>query len=98
VGDTDRFRLLADQYRKAPEVTRKRLYLETMQVVLANNEKVLAGSENNILYLPIGSGQGRPTAPAEAPVLRLPATQAAAPETPNQAAERARADGRQRGR
>jgi membrane protease subunit HflK len=97
-GDTERFRLLADQYRKAPEVTRKRLYLETMQVVLANNEKVLAGSENNILYLPIGGSQGRQVAPAEAPVLRLPATQAASPETPNQAAERARADGRQRGR
>jgi membrane protease subunit HflK len=97
-GDTERFRLLADEYRKAPEVTRKRLYLETMQLVLASNDKVMAGSENNILYLPIGSSQGRPAAPVEAPVLRMPATQAATPETPNQAAERARVDGRQRGR
>lgn len=97
-GDTERFRLLADEYRKAPEVTRKRLYLETMQLVLASNQKVMAGSDNNILYLPLGSAQGRPMAPAEAPVLRLPATQARPAEPTVERAAREPADARQGGR
>lgn len=74
-GDAERFSLLAAEYRKAPAVTRQRLYLETMQEVLAANPKVMAG-DNNILYLPVGGNPGRGV-PAEAPVLRLPATQAA---------------------
>jgi membrane protease subunit HflK len=97
-GDTERFRLLADEYRKAPEVTRKRLYLETMQEVLAKNQKVMAGSDNNILYLPIGGTPANAGAPAEAPVLRLPVTQAASPESTTPTAERPRADGRPGGR
>ncbi|KFN41355.1 FtsH protease activity modulator HflK [Arenimonas oryziterrae] len=72
-GDTKRFRLLADEYRKAPEVTRKRLYLETMQAVLANNPKVLAGRDNNILYLPLNGANG--TAPMP-PVTQLPGVKA----------------------
>ena len=96
-GDTERFRLLADEYRKAPEVTRKRLYLETMQTVLSANQKVMSG-EGNILYLPVGGTPSSGAAPAEAPVLRLPATQAAAPEPTTPAAERPRADARPGGR
>jgi membrane protease subunit HflK len=95
-GDTERFRLLADEYRKAPEVTRKRLYLETMQTVLAANQKVVGGNDN-ILYLPIGGTPARAGAPAEAPVLRLPVTQAAAEPTVERP-ERPRADGRPGGR
>lgn len=68
-GDSARFRLLADQYRKAPEVTRKRLYLETMQEVTSRNPKVLAGGKNNILYLPLG-GQ---VPAADNPAVRPPA-------------------------
>src|SRR3546814_2193345 len=34
-GDAERFTLLLDEYRGAPEVTRKRLWLETVQQVLA---------------------------------------------------------------
>lgn len=74
-GDAERFSLLAAEYRKAPEVTRKRLYLETVQDVLAANPKVMAG-EDNILYLPVGSEPPRARVPVEAPILRLPATQA----------------------
>ena len=40
-GDAARFTLLVDEYKKAPAVTRKRLYLETMQGVLAENRKVV---------------------------------------------------------
>jgi membrane protease subunit HflK len=76
-GDAQRFTLLANQYRLAPQVTRKRLFLETMQEVLANNPKVIAADNGNILYLPVGAARGeRTAAPAEAPIVRLPSTQA----------------------
>lgn len=78
-GDAQRFGNLAAEYRKAPEVTRKRLYLETMQQVLARNPKVVAGSENNILYLPIDGASTRAPG-ANAPATSLPAAAAAALE------------------
>lgn len=59
-GDAKRFSLLVEQYRKAPEVTRKRLYLETMQEVLSKNQKVVSGRDNNIFYLPL-NGTGMPS-------------------------------------
>ena len=70
-GDAQRFSLLAQEYRQAPEVTRQRLYLETMQDVLAGNRKVYAGDGGNVLYLPLEGGQaGAPSGAAG----RLPAT------------------------
>lgn len=85
-GDAARFTLLVDEYRKAPEVTRKRLYLETMQSVLAGNPKVVVGegSGNNVMYLPLDKLQGvggTRTAPAAGDTTfsdRLPAVEAAA--------------------
>jgi modulator of FtsH protease HflK len=59
-GDAKRFSLLVEQYRKAPDVTRKRLYLETMQEVLSKNQKVLAGRDNNVLYLPLNGATPSP--------------------------------------
>ena len=42
------------QYKAAPEVTRKRLYLETVQNVLAANPKIIDSSGGkNMLYLPL---------------------------------------------
>ena len=43
------------EYKKAPEVTRQRLYLDTVQEVMANSSKVLVDVEggNNMLYLPL---------------------------------------------
>lgn len=55
-GETDRFTRLLAEYRKAPEVTRERLYLETMQDLLGNTNKVLVTGDqgqNNLLYLPL---------------------------------------------
>jgi membrane protease subunit HflK len=54
-GEADRFLALAGEYRQAPEVTRRRLYLETMERVLAANPKVVveAGNGNNVMYLPL---------------------------------------------
>jgi membrane protease subunit HflK len=89
-GDSARFRLLADQYRKAPEVTRKRLYLETMQEVLSKNQKMVAGG-NNILYLPI-NGQAQPA--ATNPTLAPPA-QAVAPAAAAAARNSTRSETRQ---
>lgn len=54
-GEANRFRELLTQYRKAPDVTRERLYLETMESVLDNSSKVVVDSEsaNQMLYLPL---------------------------------------------
>ena len=54
-GDSTRFEQLATEYHKAPEVTRQRLYLETMEVVMSNNRKIMIDSTsgNNLLYLPL---------------------------------------------
>jgi membrane protease subunit HflK len=54
-GEADRFTKLLTEYRKAPEVTRERLYLETMQDVYSNTSKVLVSGDkgNNMLYLPL---------------------------------------------
>lgn len=64
-GEAQRFSLLAEQYRAAPEVTRRRLHLETLQQVLAANQTVIAGSEGNVLYLPVEPGTRRAPTPEE---------------------------------
>ncbi|MFQ5344946.1 MAG: FtsH protease activity modulator HflK [Mariprofundus sp.] len=55
-GEADRFSSVLNAYRQAPEVTRKRLYLETMQEVLAGTDKIVidAALADRILpYLPL---------------------------------------------
>ncbi len=54
-GDATRFDLLLAEYQKAPDVTRNRLYLESIQGVMSNSTKVMVDVEggNNILYLPL---------------------------------------------
>lgn len=54
-GDAERFNKLLVEYRKAPEVTRERLYLEAMEDVLSKNNKVMIDVKkgNNLLYIPI---------------------------------------------
>jgi modulator of FtsH protease HflK len=54
-GETDRFLALLGEYRRAPEVTRQRLYLETIEQVLGGANKVLldAKGSGTLLYLPI---------------------------------------------
>jgi membrane protease subunit HflK len=54
-GDAARFDLLLKEYKAAPAVTRKRLWLETMEEVAADNPKVIDGSGGrNIINLPAG--------------------------------------------
>lgn len=54
-GDAQRFRSVLAEYQKAPQVTRDRLYLETMQEIYGNVTKVLVDSKQggNLLYLPL---------------------------------------------
>ncbi|MDE2209855.1 MAG: protease modulator HflK, partial [Betaproteobacteria bacterium] len=54
-GDTQRFDKVLTEYRKAPGVTRERLYLDMMQSVLGSTSKVLIDQKSggNLLYLPL---------------------------------------------
>ncbi len=58
-GQTSRFSALAQEYAKAPEVTRKRLYLEAMEEVLPKVEKVVVehGAAPLLPYLPLPRSQ-----------------------------------------
>jgi len=54
-GDAQRFKLLLVEYQRAPQVTRDRLYLESMQQIYGNVTKVLVESRQggNMLFLPL---------------------------------------------
>ena len=54
-GEASRFSQIYTEYSKAPQVTRQRMYLDTMQTVMNNTSKVLVDQKggNNLLYLPL---------------------------------------------
>ncbi|MEH6584261.1 MAG: FtsH protease activity modulator HflK [Halioglobus sp.] len=54
-GEADRFNKLLAEYHKAPEVTRQRLYLDALESVYSNTNKVMVDVEggNNMMYLPL---------------------------------------------
>jgi len=54
-GETSRFSKMLGEYLKQPEVTRKRLYIDTMESVLGDANVVMIDAKggNNILYLPL---------------------------------------------
>ena len=54
-GSTERFLLIAEEFVKAPDITRRRLYLETLEEVMGRASKVIIDQENsgNLLYLPL---------------------------------------------
>lgn len=54
-GETQRFLKLLGEYERAPGVTRERLYLETIETVLASSKKVLVDVDGtgNLMYLPL---------------------------------------------
>jgi membrane protease subunit HflK len=86
-GESDRFSQVLVEYAKAPEVTRERLYIETLEEIMANSTKVLVDTEggNNLLYLPLDQlMQRRPVLPGdEAPrgSTSLPMTNNVAPRS-----------------
>ena len=62
-GDTAQFNLLLKEYKAAPEVTRRRLWLETMEQVMADNRKVIDSTGGrNIINLPSTHGTAAPAA------------------------------------
>lgn len=97
-GDADRFSLLQEQYKNAPDVTRKRLWLETVEQVLQqNNRKVIGGDSRQLIYLPMPAQAGANTraAPTPTPEVVMPAVESSA-TTPLRSAERpARPAGRE---
>jgi len=93
-GRSTRFEALAGEYRRAPEVTRQRLYLETMEEVLGSVPKVIVDTEGtgNLLYLPLDqlTGQGVSAPPPPPPLI---GTNSGA--TDSNATRNARREGRQ---
>jgi len=94
-GEATRFTLLLAEYQKAPEVTRRRLYLETTQEVLSRNPRVISTATGNTLLLQMpdpAGGTGSP--PLDPQLLSRPAVQgqaasgAEAPRTTPRSPER----------
>ncbi|MGP1679620.1 MAG: FtsH protease activity modulator HflK, partial [Burkholderiales bacterium] len=54
-GEASRFKQVLTEYEKAPQVTRDRMYIETVQQIMSNTSKILldAKSSGNLLYLPL---------------------------------------------
>jgi membrane protease subunit HflK len=81
-GEASRFTQLLAQYQQAPEVTRRRLYLEAMEDIYANSNKVLVdtGKGNNLIYLPVDKilEQRRQPAAVSVQPAQAPAASAAA--------------------
>jgi membrane protease subunit HflK len=54
-GEAARFRQIVAEYNRAPQVTRERMYLDTMQQVLASTSTVVVDQKSggNLLFLPL---------------------------------------------
>jgi membrane protease subunit HflK len=66
-GEAEAFTKVYEQYRLAPEVTRQRLYYETMERVLAQTDKTVVEADNVTPYLPLPELQRRSRQQAPAP-------------------------------
>ncbi len=64
-GEVSRFSQLLAEYKKAPIVTRQRMYLESMENVLSNTSTVMVDvkGSNNMMYLPLDKIGNRATTP-----------------------------------
>ena len=65
-GEADRFLKVYEQYKLAPEVTRKRMFIETMQHVLGDTDKVIIdpkAGQGVVPYLPLPEFSKRPPSP-----------------------------------
>jgi membrane protease subunit HflK len=82
-GEASRFAQIFTEYQKAPQVTRQRIYLDTMQTVMNNTSKVIVDQKggNSLLYLPLDKLQqivsqpysGAPEVLTQPPVAMTPA-------------------------
>ncbi|MBK7249479.1 MAG: FtsH protease activity modulator HflK [Gammaproteobacteria bacterium] len=98
-GESSRFAQLVDAYQRAPEVTRQRMYIETVEGVLGRARKVVldsaaGGKGGNVLYLPLDklmerqNAGARSTEEAAAPAQRPAADAEAAAPDPRSRPER----------
>jgi membrane protease subunit HflK len=80
-GEASRFKSILAEYSKAPQVTRERLYLDTMQQIMSSTSKVLldARAGSPLLYLPLDKVVQMSGAPATLPDSLGQAPHAAAP-------------------
>ncbi len=72
-GEVARFEELLPQYEAAPQVTRQRIYLETMEQVFSSTSKIMvdsSGGGNNMMYLPLDKIMERQNTPANQGVSR----------------------------
>ncbi|WP_291478089.1 FtsH protease activity modulator HflK [Acidovorax sp.] len=85
-GDAQRFTSVLAEYQKAPQVTRDRMYLESMQQIYGNVTKVLVESRqgSNLLYLPldkimqgVAQSSGAVEVPASGGAVAVPSSAAA---------------------
>jgi membrane protease subunit HflK len=88
-GDASRFRQILTEYEKAPQVTRERLYLETMQQVMGSTSKVIIDQKGgSLIGLPLDRLMQLTTQGAQSPldvgarVPPQPDAVSAPPETP----------------
>ncbi len=101
-GDAQRFRSVLTEYQKAPQVTRDRMYIDTMQQVYSNVTKVLVDARqgSNLLYLPLDkimqmTGPGGSSASADA-TLGAAVNSMPSPAAPTAPLPASPADGRSR--
>lgn len=95
-GETARFLSVLGEYKQAPNVTRKRLYIDTMESVLSQSSKVVVDTKgnNNLLYLPLDKLMQREA--GAAPRLSKPGSSYQLPQAPQQEEPRLRDDRRTR--
>jgi membrane protease subunit HflK len=96
-GEASRFLQVMTEYEKAPEITKERLYLDTMESVYSRSQKVMVDvskDSNNVLYLPLD--RMRSSSPARVDLNDLSVFQT--PDSTNvMTAPSSRADARSRG-
>lgn len=63
-GEAAQFDKIYEQYKAAPDVTRRRLYYETMEAVLAKSNKTIVETNGVTPYLPLPAARGGTTQPS----------------------------------
>ena len=99
-GDASRFTRQLAEYQKAPQVTRDRLYIDTMREVYSNITKVMIDARNNasLLQLPLDRLLQQAAAATAAPTGSAPAAPAAVDTPPATGTVDVRSRDNQRGR
>lgn len=83
-GETSRFSQLLTEYSKAPDVTRKRLYIDAMESVLSSTNNVIVDVKNgsNVMYLPLDKLAQNPQNTTSTPIINAPHVSSATIEQP----------------